>query len=163
MYARSASNRQNSSRTIVHVPSSQTHVHSSRQTDTIQSADVQSDTACHGPRDHLAIRYCDQGWPPPIELAIDTTHLSLDCPFHGLVMLDTQSQRSHGMMATDSMVSNMPPTALTQSIRLGTALSCGCTCGKVKRDDLQDFTIDIDASSRSSGNPLQTTAQRSSN
>lgn len=151
---------QGTSRATAPDSSSQAREQSNHQTNSMSSTTVQNNTIDQSHRDHLTIEYCNQGLPTPDQPTVDASPLNTKCPFHGALLLNTWSQQSPTSMATQVVVANMPPVGFTQGIWTGTASSCGCTCGKVRRADLQGFTQEIDSFSGSSGTSGQTTERR---
>lgn len=70
-----------------------------------------------------------------------------ECPHHAALLrlnphhpVLTDPQALHRLQYT-------PPVGLTQTVRMGTSASAGCTCGNAIRDDTQDIFRELDVMS----------------
>jgi hypothetical protein len=83
----------------------------------------------------LLLRQAD----PPSAYPLNTT-----CPVHAVVLCLQQPQASPESERAHNLLAWMPPVSLTDEIRMGTSLSCGCTCGQGTRNDIRAFVHDVD-------------------
>ncbi|KAF2022844.1 hypothetical protein EK21DRAFT_119335 [Setomelanomma holmii] len=106
-------------------------------------------TRGHGHDDQFSIKYFDQG----CQLAsngLSPAAPNTACPFHGTILdpgtLGAPPRQNQSTSATlYDLLAHMPPAAFTQNIRMGTSVSCGCTCTQAIAQNPGAFFCDIDA------------------
>lgn len=70
--------------------------------------------------------------------------LNTNCPHHAVLL---QLNPHHPVLSDPCDFRRLqytPPIGLTQAVRIGTSTSSGCTCGKIKRDDMNDISRELD-------------------
>jgi hypothetical protein len=112
--------------------------HTSRETG------IQTQAGGHGQNNPFSITSCNQGCAILPQDVPSTHSLNVNCPFHASIMRMEQPASWPTSYLTREMLANMPPAGLTQSFRVGTSSSCGCTCGQGGRQDLQKFDQDVE-------------------
>jgi hypothetical protein len=145
MSSRLRSTKQDNSRLDIAITSSQASVLSKHKPDISQTSLVgQSEAHGHRQNKAFSITFYDQGCA---HLAQQTTYahpLNTNCPFHAAIMRIDLHLPSSEPYFTQEALARMPPVGLTHCCRVGTSLSCGCTCGQSSRIDIQNFVKDVE-------------------